>query len=211
MTDPKEFESIDDLFKKSFDNLPDTPAASGWDLPSEKVWQHVQTQIKPPRAGWSTQTIVLIAAFAVTLAIGLYFYAWRTDSTQAPPATSPVAVETPETRPSEKIEAVAVETPEVTKPAPEEPSAGKKQPKANKRRPVADKNDLNSEQQAANEQDNVSAYEPDQPAPRKIVSSNTIQRRKAELSRRAEAAWKTPLDPLPMRWPKSAKKDISAE
>ena len=211
MTDPKEFESIDDLFKKSFDNLPDTPAASGWDLPSEKVWQHVQTQIKPPRTGWSTQTIALIAAFAVTLAIGLYFYAWRTESTQVSPATSPVAVETPEARPAEKTEAVAIETPEVVKTASDAPAAGKKQPKATRRRPVTDKNNLNSEQQAAKEQGNVSASEPDQHKTKKIVSSNTIQRRKAELSRRAEAAWKTPLDPLPLRWPKSAKKDISAE
>lgn len=85
MADPQEFNSLDELFRKTFDDLPDTPAPSGWDTPSPRVWDQVQVRLKPPRSGWSTQTILLVSSLAVTLMLGLY---WALSSpTQQLPAT----------------------------------------------------------------------------------------------------------------------------
>lgn len=72
MAEQKDFHSLDELFRKSFDNLPDTPDASGWDTPSDRVWQQVQTRIKPPHQGWSSSQILLVASGAIAIAIGLY-------------------------------------------------------------------------------------------------------------------------------------------
>jgi len=77
MTEPQDFNSLDELFRKTFDNLPETPAPSGWDRPSDRVWQHVQATVKPPRSGWSTKAITLVSALAVTVAIGLYLFVIR--------------------------------------------------------------------------------------------------------------------------------------
>lgn len=72
MAEQKDFHSLDELFRKSFENLPDSPDASGWDTPSDRVWQHVQTQIKPPHQGWSSSQILLVASGAIAIAVGLY-------------------------------------------------------------------------------------------------------------------------------------------
>jgi len=73
MTDSKDYRSIDELFKRTFDDLHDAPSAGGWDVPSGKVWEHVQDRIQTPHSGWSAKTLALVSAFAVVLMIGLYF------------------------------------------------------------------------------------------------------------------------------------------
>lgn len=196
MADKKDFESLDELFRKTFDNLPDTPDKSGWDAPSDRVWHHVQTQIKPPRTGWTTQTLRLIAAFAVTLAVGLYLFLARTETPDTQPA-APTATETVETPANAKQEEVA----ETNTAAPETPASPVK-PLKKKPAIVTATTPL---QPAAPEQDSaeedISAESATKPADKKIVSPNTTERRKAELARRATEAWKTPLQPLPQRWP----------
>ena len=67
MTEPQDFESLDELFRKTFDGLPENASPSGWDRHSDRVWQHVQTSIQPPRSGWSTKAITLVSALAVTI------------------------------------------------------------------------------------------------------------------------------------------------
>lgn len=96
MTDPKhEYQSLDELFRKTFDNLPESPAPSGWDAPSERVWSHVQTNIQAPKTGWTFQTIGLVSAFAVTLAVGLYLYTARQAEVQTVPLPPVAPVELP--------------------------------------------------------------------------------------------------------------------
>jgi hypothetical protein len=51
MTDPKEFNSLDELFRKTFDDLPETPASSGWDTPSPQVWDEVRVRLNRRTAG----------------------------------------------------------------------------------------------------------------------------------------------------------------
>jgi hypothetical protein len=98
MTEPNSYNSIDALFKKAFDGLPETPAPDGWDTPSGKVWEHVQTRIETPRSGWSARTLGLIASFAVVLLIGLYLVIFpKTTPTIAPAQTESPAVVLPNT------------------------------------------------------------------------------------------------------------------
>ena len=120
MTEPQDFESLDELFRKTFDSLPETPSKSGWDRPSERVWQHVQATVQPPQSGWSAKAVTLVSALVVTVAIGLYLFVIRpgqsdeintkaaeTAVVAAPPATAPptpAIVETVATPPApEKV------------------------------------------------------------------------------------------------------------
>lgn len=132
MTDPKqEYQSLDELFRKTFDNLPDAPAPSGWDTPSERVWHHVERNIQPPKSGWTLKAIGLVSAFAVTLAVGLYLYmarpAAQQDAAQPAPTAAPAA-ETPtnntqptgsEPSPAEALPTTTAKQP--TKPQPDKP------------------------------------------------------------------------------------------
>ncbi len=99
MTEPNSYNSIDALFKKAFDGLPETPSSEGWDTPSGKVWEHVQTRIEAPRNGWSAQTLGMIASFAVVLSVALYLVLFSNKSTSTPVVADPKApgmvVETP--------------------------------------------------------------------------------------------------------------------
>jgi hypothetical protein len=91
MTDQeKEFESIDDLFRRSFENLPVSADPNGWDSPSTQVWTQVQGRIKAPKSGWSAQQLWMISAFAVAVAVALY-WAFAARETGLPqPAAKPV-------------------------------------------------------------------------------------------------------------------------
>ena len=72
MADEKEFESLDALFKKTFDQLPEQANTNGWDVPSERVWQHVQNTIQPPKNGWTLRTWSMVTALGAVLLLGLY-------------------------------------------------------------------------------------------------------------------------------------------
>lgn len=74
MSDQHELQSLDKLFKKTFDDLPDTPAASGWDQPNPRVWQNLQSAIRPAQANrWRWQYSAALAGAIVTAAVLLYF------------------------------------------------------------------------------------------------------------------------------------------
>jgi len=89
MADPKEYQSLDDLFRKTFDGLPETPSPNGWDRPSDRVWEHVKTRIEPPRTGWSAQTLMMVSAFAVILAVGMYLFFGGTEQKDIQASVSP--------------------------------------------------------------------------------------------------------------------------
>ena len=93
MTEPQDFESLDDLFRKTFDSLPENAAPNGWDRPSDRVWQHIQATVQPPRSGWSTKALTLVSALSVTIVVGLYLFLSRTE--QPVQTTTPAPVEQP--------------------------------------------------------------------------------------------------------------------
>ncbi|MFN0176322.1 MAG: hypothetical protein ACKVU0_16880 [Saprospiraceae bacterium] len=116
MTEQQAQSPIDDLFRTTFENLPDSPAESGWDTPSDRVWQHVQTNISKPGKTWGTQSLVLIAAFVLMLAAGLY---WLVSGPTEKPAASPdiAPVEQPVVSPPSNS-GLPVENQPVTAPKP---------------------------------------------------------------------------------------------
>lgn len=201
MTEQKEFESLDELFRKTFDNLPDTPAASGWDTPSEKVWNHVHNHIAAPKTGWSAQSVTLVAAFAVTLAVGLYLLFNRPDQPESP-ARTPVATEMPETAANETREPAAMPAPTLQDKTPGDASITSstteegKVEKALRTRPAK----KSAQQQAAEWTGADSSSEKPVETPAK-KAPNTTLRLKAQLARQAEKAWKEDVTLLPQRWP----------
>lgn len=196
MTEQKDFESLDELFRKTFDNLPETPAKSGWDTPSDQVWQHVQKQIKPPQSGWSTQTLTLIAAFAVTLTVGLYLFLNRPVQPETPAAIQPaVAIESAE-QPASDTQEQLVAAPEVS---PESSVVQATTPKKKPSGTEKPQSDHHTKSEAAEQDETDSSIE--KPAAPKKKVPNTTLRLRAELAKRAEEAWNKPLDPLPQRWP----------
>jgi hypothetical protein len=201
MADTKDFESLDELFRKTFDNLPDTPAKSGWDTPSERVWQHVQAQIKPPKSGWSVQTITLLAAFAVVLTVGLYLLLNRPAVTETPAPTPPPVAETTGQQPVGIQEQIAEKQPATIEKT-SSPAKILKKKQATNLPATTSETPLKEEIEAAKAaQTDSSAEKPAKPSGKKPPSPNTTERLKAELAQRAEEAWKMPLQTLPQRWP----------
>ena len=204
MTEQKEFESLDELFRKTFDNLPETPAKSGWDTPSERVWQHVQEQIKPPQSGWSPQTLTLIAAFVVTLTVGLYLFLNRPTQPETPAAVPPPVVAEMAEQPAsntgtqEQLNVTPVVAPESSGSV--VPAKTSKKKSSGAEQPLPENN---TESEAAEVNQTDSSKE--KPAEQKRKVPNTTLRLKAELAKRAEEAWGKPLDPLPQRWPGKSK------
>ncbi len=90
MTGKEKFEPLDELFRKTFQDLPEKAATSGWDTPSSRVWQRVQSEIKPPATtGWALQTWALLAVLAISGAAGLY-YAYNRSHPVIPPVPAPM-------------------------------------------------------------------------------------------------------------------------
>ncbi len=94
MTEQQDFQSLDELFRNTFNNLPETPAPNGWDMPSEQVWTQVQQAIpvKKP-GGWSTLNTLIVAG-AITVAAGLWYVLSRPPAPEIQPAVVP-AMEAP--------------------------------------------------------------------------------------------------------------------
>ncbi|TNE61236.1 MAG: hypothetical protein EP344_06270, partial [Bacteroidetes bacterium] len=102
MDEPQEFKNLDELFRKTFDELPAAPAATGWDKPSDRVWEQVRATIKTPKSGWNPQSILLVASMAVVLMLGLYWAISQPGQEESPaPAIQPVTeqAEQPATAP----------------------------------------------------------------------------------------------------------------
>jgi hypothetical protein len=195
MTEPQELRSIDELFKNTFNNLPDTPAESGWDTPSEMVWQHVRERVKPPRTGWSLSSMLLLAGFAVILAVGLYFaYSnpAKVQEKQVVPETSTIA------SPVDPV----ISQPETsaTLPAPNIVEAPKQQqllPRATKVTPTSPtlEQDAAAPMTRVQPRSNGAA-----PLPGTTITEmpNTTEAIKAEHARQLALRWKTPLQLLPV-------------
>ena len=200
MEDPQEYKSLDELFRKTFEELPESPAASGWDVPSPRVWEQVQTRIKPPKTGWTTQSFLLVTGMAVVLLLGLYWMLTRPD--QPDTDTNPVATEKPAT-----VAEVNAETaPVTTSPTPEQPAAlparpavtapAARQPERSIR-PAAPQPD---DRTMHEEEPGIHRHPGSMPLPGSAQAPNTTIRRQMEALR--QAPWAQPLKPLPSVWMK---------
>jgi cytoskeletal protein RodZ len=106
MTEQQQPNPVDELFRKTYESLPDSPSASGWDKPSDRVWQHVQTNMPQAKQGWSIQSIALLTTMAVLVVAGLYWF--MSDAVQpqnVQPASTEQPVVTPATQENQPVEA----------------------------------------------------------------------------------------------------------
>jgi hypothetical protein len=125
---------LDDLFRRTFDQLPDSPAPNGWDQPSDRVWQGVQQQVSTGSALTSSGTL-LIAALGGLVVIGaLAFYllgGFSLRETHEGPVTPPLPREAVPVPQVSEPTAAPMETPVVQEPTQETAPA-----KSTKKQPV---------------------------------------------------------------------------
>lgn len=111
MANNQEFNSIDELFRKSFNDLPATPANNGWDTPSDRVWQNINANLQPTSGGWSAGTKWLAAvSISALVLVGAYWAFNRPEpAATLPAATLPATpVEQPAVAPTQPAPAPAV-------------------------------------------------------------------------------------------------------
>ncbi len=98
MANHQESNPIDNIFQTSFGGLPTSPAANGWDTPSDQVWQGIQSGIAKPKGSWTLGSKVAATAAALLLVGAIAYFALPNN--KAVPAAQPapaVAVPQPAT------------------------------------------------------------------------------------------------------------------
>lgn len=205
MEDPQEYKSLDELFRKTFEELPESPAASGWDVPSPRVWEQVQTHIRPPKSGWSTQSLLLVAGMAVVLLLGLYWVLSRPDLPDT--NTTPAATEQPATVADISAENTTAETSPTEQPlaVPTRPSVPA--PVVRRAEPATPSPALQPDEHVL-EEEHATPHRPagSLPLPGSAQAPNTTIRRQMEELR--QAPWAQPLKPLPGVWMKWKEKAV---
>jgi outer membrane biosynthesis protein TonB len=92
MADLHDPNALDQLFKKSFESLSEAPDANGWDTPSPRVWQNIQTEIAPQSVLYSKYLWSGLGLAAIAL-LSFVFFGQKTEKITAP-VTAP-SIETP--------------------------------------------------------------------------------------------------------------------
>jgi cytoskeletal protein RodZ len=183
MAEPKEIHPLDELFRKSFDELPAAPATNGWDTPSVQVWEHVQERIKTPRTSWKSWTIAILAAVATVAALWFWFQNRPTPQPAAPPQTMPQEQPgaQPQTAPADAATTnTDAETGKTTSPV---SGKGKKQTAPAKPQPATEADPLPGSNQTL-------------PAAKKVFPNNTERNKRQDADGDGDDD-KTPSKPLP--------------
>jgi hypothetical protein len=94
MADLHDPNPIDQLFKKSFDSQSEAPDLNGWDQPSARVWQNIQSEIAPQSVSYQKYLWSGLAFVGIGL---LAFLLINKKTPTAPPIlpTPPPAIQTP--------------------------------------------------------------------------------------------------------------------
>jgi hypothetical protein len=94
MADLHDPNPIDQLFKKSFDSQSEAPDLNGWDKPSSRVWENIQSEIAPQGVSYQKYLWSGLAFVGV----GLLAFLMMSKKTPAVPAALPTpnpAIQTP--------------------------------------------------------------------------------------------------------------------
>lgn len=186
MTDPKELNTIDKLFRDTFRSLPDSPAPDGWDTPSEQVWMRIRRETGFSPAATGNNSKWMLAALTVGFVVaGMYLF--RSTGSDAP-----------------EVNSNAAEVPAVTRMVTVEPDNLKdittEIPSAQRSISLAREKDNASVTpagyQLTREDIATSRMKGAAPLPgtAKPAAPNTTEERKAAL----EQLWRTPLEMLPV-------------
>jgi hypothetical protein len=186
MTDPKELNTIDKLFRDTFSSLPDTPAPDGWDIPSERVWMRIRREIGFPPAATGSNSRWMLAALTVGMVVaGIY---WLRSTGSDTPELNNKASEIP-TAPR----VIAAESSDSDDNSAEVSSGVRSIPlnKGKEETPEAP-----SGRQTAGEDTGTNRMKGAAPLPgtSRPVAPNTTEERRAAL----EQLWRTPLEMLPV-------------
>lgn len=203
MTEPQELRSIDEIFRNTLNNLPETPAESGWDTPSDRVWQQVRHNIGNPGTGWSLQSQVTTLAIAILVAVGLYF-AFSSPEKDAlkPVVNSPAPIAAPVEQTEKMPGNNASENIALQETTQRKSVKQGNNPTVRPRRHSVMTNPVESLDNPASQQTRSSGAAPLGTSPVKIP--NTTEALKAERALQLEQRWKTPLNLLPVPRTKGA-------
>jgi hypothetical protein len=190
MEDPQEYKSLDQLFRKTFEELPETPAASGWDVPSPRVWEQVQANIATPKGGWTTQSLLLLSGLAVVLLLGLYWALSRPDLPESVKTEQPAA--RVEAGPAVALPAASPEKETVANPV---AVTGNKQVPAPYPETKPQPEDVQPTEPVLEDDHTIRKPVGSAPIPGSAQAPNTTIRRQMEAWR--AAPWAQPLEPLP--------------
>jgi hypothetical protein len=194
MEDPQEYKSLDQLFRKTFEELPETPATSGWDVPSPRVWEQVQANITTPKGGWTTQSLLLLSGLAVVLLLGLYWALSRPDLPESVKTEQPAA--RVESGPAVALPAASPEKETVVNPV--AVTSTKQQPSftpAGYPETKLQPEDIQPIEPVSEDDHNIRKPAGSAPLPGSAQAPNTTIRRQMEAWR--AAPWAQPLEPLP--------------
>lgn len=73
MPEQQNFEQIDRIFRNAFQEMPETPAPNGWDQPSKKVWQGIESNLRPQVINrFPAQLLLLVSGAAVLSVLAWY-------------------------------------------------------------------------------------------------------------------------------------------
>lgn len=77
MTGSNDKDTLDRFFREAFEQMPETPAPTGWDAPPSDMWSKIQTDLNttptPPAARFGRLWYVGAAGVVALLALFLYF------------------------------------------------------------------------------------------------------------------------------------------
>lgn len=218
MSNNKEFESIDELFRKTFNDLPESPSTSGWDVPSDRVWQTVQTGIQTRHVGWSiTRKMIALAAISVVVATGVFLALNTNETTQQAPEPQPTILEQPQQQ--QNSTATTISSVAATPTQPVTSAAEPASRVVSNTKVTAPKASVNSMEKAATPTLKVVAAIPELPTPTVVEATpaletpventskidkgrstapkppNSVEKRR--LIEQMKAAWGTPLQTIP--------------
>lgn len=206
MADKKELHALDELFRKTFEDLPDAASASGWDAPSPQVWEKVQVGIRSGPAPW-TGALKIGGMFLIAsiVALGVYLYtrpAPQADSPAQTPAVNNASANTPDPAPVTTTPGDVAATQDMERREAAPAPRPKRMPAPEHSLPQPERS--NSLPTGDDAVDGTTGIRPDGRTP---VSSkplpgsspnpvkNTTEKRKNESM--LNGAWREPLDPLP--------------
>lgn len=189
MTDPKELNTIDKLFRDTFSSLPDSPAPDGWDTPSEHVWMRIRRETGTSPVPAFKGSRWMLAALTVGIVVaGMYLFSSAGDdvpqtdekSGASQPVNQTIAVEPQAVKENGNARVSATTVPG---------SIPAVRGRNNASATIAGRQ-ITQEDTEMNRMKGAAPL----PGTAKPVAPNTTEERRAVL----EQLWRTPLDMLPV-------------
>lgn len=186
MSEEKETQQPDELFRSIFEALPDEPGPNGWDKPSARVWSHIRRQIRPTPLSPGLKGALAFAVLAVAI---VAYLQWADVSEESAASSAPAPI---------------AQTAEQSAPAPAPPPPAPSAPARRRSAGSATQLPQTPPAHAAQQPRAVEgAKAPEMMTPPRRnedvrTPKNTAELRRLELRKLSSNAWETPLQPLPV-------------